>query len=43
MVLHEQFDHNHLPSVLGATEEFGAILIFSIAIVVLEGVKRENM
>ena len=43
MVLHEQFDHNHLPSVLCATEECGAALTSSIAVVALEGVKGENM
>ena len=43
MVLHEQFDHNHLTSVLGVTEEHGAVLTFTIAAVMLEGVKGENM
>ena len=43
MVLHEQIDHNHLISVLGVTEEHGAVLTFSIATVMLGDIKGENM
>lgn len=43
MVLYEQFDHRRLPSALGTTEEHGAVLTFSIAVVALEGVKGENV
>ena len=43
MVPYEQFDHKRLPSALGATEEYGAILTFSMAATTLEGVKGENM
>ncbi len=43
MILYEQFDHKRLPSALGATEEYGAILIFSIAAAALEGVKGESV
>ena len=41
MILYEQFDHRRLPSALGTTEEHGAILTFSIA-VVAQGRKREE-